>query len=292
MSYTETLSSSPLKLSLFHGSDARTLLLGPPAKRQDILNKQPSEVVDLALSRMREMGVQMIEWGTLLYRRMDVPRIMKDYAYVVPDDQVALASNALVDLGLPLSIPSKFQLSVDGEFQARGRHHRITQHLSTALIQHVIIYPQSFTTLTDDELITTTPNHISSPLCSTILIPPPPVVFASLVRMMLRYTRFDPTLLALQSDLSELITYHLLGLADGYVDLEDDDEWESKDVDNRIETAVHLIRSWSVDCIWREGEEWIGDALAEVVRTGMITRRSHYEYNSGIEKLNVKESSS
>ncbi|KDQ07485.1 hypothetical protein BOTBODRAFT_139998 [Botryobasidium botryosum FD-172 SS1] len=270
MSYTETLLSSPLTLSPFHGAGSSSLLLELPAKRQDILDSQPSEVVDLALSRMREIGVQMIEWGTPLYRRMNVPRIMSNYAYAVPDDQVAQASNALVDLGLPLSIPSKFQISVDGDFQAQGRHHRITRHLSTALIQHVVIYPQSFTTLADGELLTTTTNYISTPLCPTILIPPPPAVFASLIRMMLRYTRFDPTLLALQSDVSELITYHLLGLADGYVDLEDDDEWERKDVDSRIATAVHLVRSWSMDRVWREGEEWIGDALAEVVRTGMV----------------------
>jgi len=74
----------------------------------------------------------------------------------------------------------------------------------------------------------------------------------------------------LQSDLSELIGYHLLKMENGYIDVDDDGEWEKWQVERRISDAVHLVRSWGVDSVWREGEDWIGDALAEIVRTGAI----------------------
>jgi hypothetical protein len=32
-------------------------------------------------------------------------------------------------------------------------------------------------------------------------------------------------------------------------------------VDERLEKAAWTIKSWGADCVWREGEEWIGDVL-------------------------------
>lgn len=181
-----------------------------------------------------------------------------------------LASKALSDLGLPLASHSEFQLKVRGDFEAQGHHYRVTRDESAALSQHLVIYPQSFTTLSDDELIATAPSHIESSRCSMVLIPSTPALYASLIRMMLRYTCFNRTLLALHTDVSELITYHLLESSDGFVDIDDDDEWESKEYDRRISDAWYLVRSWGVDQVWRGGEEWIGDALAEIVKTGQI----------------------
>ncbi|KAJ7755662.1 hypothetical protein DFH07DRAFT_940796 [Mycena maculata] len=60
----------------------------------------------------------------------------------------------------------------------------------------------------------------------------------------------------LQSQLSD-IGYHLLGLSDGYID----DEWERWEVDRRKDDALYLIRLWGVDEVWRDAEEWVGDAL-------------------------------
>ncbi|KAJ6551536.1 hypothetical protein B0H19DRAFT_1158068 [Mycena capillaripes] len=71
----------------------------------------------------------------------------------------------------------------------------------------------------------------------------------------------------LLSQLSELIGYHLLGLSNGYIDSEDEERWN---VSGRMSDAAHLVKSWDVDQVWRDGEEWMGDALAEVVRTGRI----------------------
>lgn len=281
MSPIATLSSSPP--NHFH------LHVSPPRNRI-ILENDPIEVLDLALSRLQAAGVKLIEWRDLVYRRMNVPASIKvcarlqfthrpesvqDYSYLVPDALVAQASQVLTDLGLPLSPPTELDTAVYGDFATCGHFHRLTRYTSSARVQHFVIYPQSFATLFDSELETMKPSHTTSSRCSTVLVPTAPAVYASLLRMMLRYDQFDPTMPELHSQLSELIGYHLLGLLDGHVDGDDDDEWERWNVDGRIVDAVHRVRSWGVDQVWRDGEEWIGDALAEVVRTGHIEHLPH-----------------
>lgn len=87
---------------------------------------------------------------------------------------------------------------------------------------------------------------------------------------MRHYPRFCGTRYILQSDLSELIGYHLLGL-EGYVDPFDDEKWVSLEMDRRLADAVLWVRTWGADGLWREDEEWIGEALAAVVgRTAKI----------------------
>lgn len=84
--------------------------------------------------------------------------------------------------------------------------------------------------------------------------------------MMLRYPRRNPTRGTLETDLSELIGYHLYHLAGGYVDIDDEEKCEELGVDMRIDDAVQTVESWGWDRQWREGEEWMGDALASVVK--------------------------
>jgi len=64
----------------------------------------------------------------------------------------------------------------------------------------------------------------------------------------------------LRSELSSLVFYDLLGydlteLKDFFVDGAD------LEGNERLEKAAWTIKSWGADCVWREGEEWIGDAL-------------------------------
>ena len=130
-----------------------------------------------------------------------------------------------------------------------------------------MLYPLSFASLIRSELICAP--HITSlpsPRCETILHPSPPAVFASILRMMLRYPRHCPTRRTLEADLSELIGYHLYRLEDGYVDVDDEELCEALEVDRRIADAVQIVKAWGWECRWREGEEWMGDALARVVQ--------------------------
>jgi hypothetical protein len=42
-----------------------------------ILNHEPEEVVDLALEKLQEAGIMLVEWHSLLYRRMNVPLVIR-----------------------------------------------------------------------------------------------------------------------------------------------------------------------------------------------------------------------
>ncbi|KAJ7162031.1 hypothetical protein C8R46DRAFT_1103279 [Mycena filopes] len=238
----------------------------PISPTTSILDNDPSEVLDLALSRLQAVGVEVIEWRDLVYRRMKVPASITNYSYLVADTLVAQASQVLTDLGLPFSPPTKFEVTVYGDFAVRGHSRRITRSIAPGRVQHVVIYPQSFAAFADSELEKGRPNHIALSRCSTVFVPTAPAVYASILRMMLQYNSANP-----------LRTHwaHLLGLSGGYIDADDDEVWERWDVDRRISDAVHLVRSWGVDQVWRDGEEWMGDALAEVVKTGHIASLPH-----------------
>lgn len=97
---------------------------------------------------------------------------------------------------------------------------------------------------------------------------------------MLSYPRYCSTRTNLESDLSELVGYHLLGLKSGFVDPDDDTLWEGLKIDQRIADAVLLVRQWSWDQEWREDEEWIGDALAAVVNGSGGNDIGNFPYKS------------
>lgn len=188
----------------------------------------------------------------------------QSFSYLVRDDHLERASAVLLEIGLPITLPTKLYLSTEGDFRAKGRYHRITHATSVASVQHLTLYPLSFSTLSLSEMEEKPPYHITPSMCHSILVPSPPAVYASILRMMLQYPRFCGTMYTLQSDLSELIGYDFLGL-EGYVDPFDDEKWASLEIDRRLADAVHRVRTWGVDGRWREDEEWIGDALAAIV---------------------------
>jgi hypothetical protein len=39
----------------------------------DLLDFKPAEVIDVALCRLQDIGVELIEWRVLVFARMDVP---------------------------------------------------------------------------------------------------------------------------------------------------------------------------------------------------------------------------
>ncbi|KAL4250063.1 hypothetical protein ABKN59_004914 [Abortiporus biennis] len=232
---------------------------------------EPAEVVDRALHALQQAGVQLIEWRALLYKRMNVPVIVKDFSYAVPDDELEGASSILTDIGLIQPPASPLLAQTEGDMHNMGRHYLVTTYTTLSSSQQIILYPLSYTSLQHAELIKSIPSHITNSRCSSILIPRPSAVYASLIRMMLRYPQYCSTRTVLESDISELVGYHLLSMDDGYADPEDDEEWEELEVDNRSSEALQLVRQWSVDEEWREGEEWIGDALAAILNgTGDI----------------------
>ncbi|KAI0775014.1 hypothetical protein BD413DRAFT_603049 [Trametes elegans] len=233
-----------------------------------IYDDSPEELVGKALKALQEAGIQLIEWKTLLYRRMGVPVIVKDYHYLVPDESLTVASRVLEeDQGLARTIPPPLLLKTGGDFYARANPHRLTQYTSMARAQHLVLYPASLASYAPSELEPkpplTAPSHS---LCEDVLVPSPPAVYASILRMMRSYSKYAPTRIMLESDLSELIGYNLYGLEGGFVDVDDEELCEELAVDRRVEDAVSTVKEWrSAGQLGEDSEEWIADALVDIV---------------------------
>ncbi|KAH9946611.1 hypothetical protein B0H21DRAFT_399582 [Amylocystis lapponica] len=239
-----------------------------------IFDQAPLDLVDLALATLQSAGVEPVEWRSLLYRRMGVPVLLKNFHVVLPDGDLDAASHILADLGLSLSPHTKLLSLSEGDFHTKGAHHRLTRFTSPASAQHLILYPASFASLVLSALhaprgciFSLSILDVPDPRCKALHVPSPPTVYAALFRTMHHYPRQCATRSTLNSELSELVGYHLLYLADGFVAAEDDAEWEGLGMDRRLTAAATQVRSW----IWEEGEEWYGDALeAVVLGTGEI----------------------
>jgi len=150
--------------------------------------------------------------------------------------------------------------------RAKGRFYRIKQ-LATmpALNQHLVLYPLSFAAFRPCEILEQPAQYSNLRLCSRILVPRPSAVYASLMRMMLRYPTNSITWSVLEVDVSQLVLYHLLGYTLETISDEEDEEEENR----RIDAAVDTIREWGRQEEWGE-EEWMEDVLSRVVRGGDI----------------------
>ncbi|KAI0329299.1 hypothetical protein GY45DRAFT_1325243 [Cubamyces sp. BRFM 1775] len=239
--------------------------LSPSAS--NVYEFSPEELVDKALKALQEAGIQLIEWKTLLYRRMGVPVILKDFHYLVPDEQLPLASKVLEeDQGLPRSIPPSLLLSTGGEIYSKATLYRVTRYTSPARAQHLVLYPSSFPSFAPSELelqprITSDP----SPLCTEVLVPTPPAVYASIIRMMQSWTHYDATRMTLESDLSELIGSRMNGLCRRVRGHGGRGAVQRPPGRLEVGNAARVVEEWRDTHQFREEERWIADALVHVV---------------------------
>ncbi|KAI5892401.1 uncharacterized protein SCHCODRAFT_02688773 [Schizophyllum commune H4-8] len=213
----------------------------------------PNEIVHMALSALTKI-TPLIAWGALLDHFMGVPRIQKNFQFLVPDDKLATLSAVLLGLNLPIAELSDHVVRNEGDFLRLGRLHCITPYTDPYRIQCLHLIPASLPDYRPVELITTR-LYVST---VEIHIPRPSAVYAGIIRMMLKYPKFCAERYKLQSDLELLCSHDLLGLKLG----EDD---EAPYVDKRCEDAVERIRAWGTAGEWREGEEWVEDALIGIV---------------------------
>jgi hypothetical protein len=150
--------------------------------------------------------------------------------------------------------------------QANGRSHCIGQSkIISALEYCLVVYPLSFAAFHSCEISEQPVQYSKLHRCSHILVPRPSAVYASLMRMMLRYPK---NLIELRADIAQLILYHLMGHTLETVSDEDDEEDENK----RADAAVQTVQEWSARKEWGNGEEWMGDALCGLVRGDRVMR--------------------
>ncbi|KAI0315292.1 hypothetical protein OF83DRAFT_1062377 [Amylostereum chailletii] len=227
----------------------------------------PEVLVDHALRRLASAGIELIEWGTSLFRRLNVPLIPKHFTYVVADDQFDTASDLLVNMCLPISPPHRILSKTEGDFHTKGRLYRLTPSTRPSSVRYLHLFPLSFPAFSPRELFLDDRSPYS------LLAPRVSAIYASILRMMTAYPKSDPARGRLESDLEMLVHYNLMDLQKGYVDVDDDETWERFGMDRRLENAVATVQGWGLAGEWRTGEDWMEDALVAIIRgTGEIER--------------------
>lgn len=176
-----------------------------------------------------------------------------------------LASSTLTNLGLPLSTPDPFLIATEGDFYSKAILHRLTESTKNGSVRYIALYSSSLISFTPPELsLFTACTHERFTGIKTlpveVLVPRPSAVYASLMRLLYQCPRGNSTRSTLQSDLSQLIMHHLYGMSDFVGDTE-----ESNEIDWDVVGAMAAVKTWSLEGEWREGEEWMGDALSTVV---------------------------
>ncbi|KAI4525033.1 hypothetical protein K525DRAFT_252679 [Schizophyllum commune Loenen D] len=241
---------------------AYTLPFSAPLKdvkeaSEDILSLPVDEIVRKALRRLSE-HTHLILWGALLDWRMSVPRIQKHFTFLVPDDKLDTLSAELTQMGLPLTTLPNHLINNEGDFLRRSRLHRVTQAIDCYRLQCIHLVPASLPGYTEDELEPTPLDGTTA----TLYVPRPSAVYAGILRMMRKYRKFCSERYKLQSDLELLIYYNLLG----FEKMSAGDDIEDSEFEKRSAEAAERIRGWGRAGQWREGEEWMEDALVGIVK--------------------------
>jgi hypothetical protein len=147
--------------------------------------------------------------------------------------------------------------------RAKGRHYRIKQSANPTLEHHLVIYPLSFAAFRPCEISEQPAQYSNLHRCSRIRVPRPSAVYASLLRMMLRYPASSSACesFVLLADISQLVLYHLMGYT--LETISGDDE---EDENRRVAAALETIREWGMRKEWGPGEEWMEKSLSDFVR--------------------------
>ncbi|KAI0035182.1 hypothetical protein K488DRAFT_43794 [Vararia minispora EC-137] len=225
---------------------------------KDAFDLPPVELVRKALLKLAAHGTQLIVWGALLDQHLHVPRI--DFTFVICNDELEEASEILTSMHLPLTAPRPLLLLTEGDLYRSGYHHRITNKLDDASIRCIRLVPASLPAFAQDELEPITVDGVP------VYVPRTSAVYASITRLMKKYRRSGPERRRLASDLELLVNYNLLGV---YRAPTDEDDSEEFDMERQVAEAESTIRGWGEAGEWREGEEWVEDALVRIVRDEM-----------------------
>ncbi|KAF8901179.1 hypothetical protein CPB84DRAFT_1815254 [Gymnopilus junonius] len=233
------------------------------APLQDPFDTPPADLVKKALAKLSAAGIELIAWGSLLQRSLHVPVVAKHFTFLVPDEQLDKASDIVAKLNLPLSPPHDLLVKSSGDFYSKGRLHRLTRSTTLESVQYLHLFPASFPAYLSSELVKDT----SQSPDYTLLVPRASAVYASILRLLASHPRKNPRIRnRLLSDLEMLIHYNLMDLQGGFVDSDDDEQWDTLQMDSRIETAVATVQAWGLNGEWREGEDWMQDALIAVIK--------------------------
>ncbi|KAI0808918.1 hypothetical protein BC629DRAFT_1282336 [Irpex lacteus] len=231
-----------------------------PEQPEDPFDQLPSDLVEAALAMLSKDDIPLIPWGSLLYRSMDVPKVLTHFQFLVPDELLDVASRKVSSMRLPLTQPPSLLLKREGDLISKGFPHRLSRETTLGSVQYLHLLPLSFAGFQPSEW---TEHHQKA---YTICMPRLSAVYAALFRILASYRRKGHVCSSLTAELELLVNCDLLGLSLGYHVPEDDKGWDEPNMRAREKNAVCMLRNWATGGEWRDGEEWVGDALVAIVR--------------------------
>ncbi|OBZ77676.1 hypothetical protein A0H81_02250 [Grifola frondosa] len=207
---------------------------------------------------------------------MGVPAVTQNSSYLVPDEDIARACDALYRLGLPLVTECEWFRATSDDFWIRSCFHSLTRCLLPGDVRYLVPYPLSFASHALSEL-ERLPRQVfqDSFLREPVYVPQPPAVYAPLLRTMLAYPRRSCLVDSQLNQTSQslcVITCVMSNTA----------TWTSTTTHSakilRSIGAVEVVgKGWSCACEWRAGEEWMSDALVAVGSSPSRTFNGHWK---------------
>ncbi|KAJ9373161.1 hypothetical protein DTO282F9_6886 [Paecilomyces variotii] len=215
--------------------------------------KGDRELIAEAAKCLQDRDIMIVEYGQQLMHRIGCPVVLQTVEWIVPDDQLSLASRTLLDHGFPLAPPSEL-LASRGEWETKALIHNINgEYYRFPMTIH--LYPLSFVGLTLEDTV----EAISTfDLNQKILTPKPPNYMLSLICYLLKRPVGDINRLKVESDLVCFISYFIFQDSYDY----DESQESEEDFQKRVEEAVRSVKSWN----WGSTEQKHLDIIEAVIR--------------------------
>ena len=189
---------------------------------------------------------------------------------MIADEKLDKACSELTEMGMSRltreTVPgSSLFYRTEGDFESKGRFFQLNETVDVGQIQRLALYPSSFCPFLESELTSESRQNVVADSKSSILVPKPSAVYASMLRVMAVYPEYCVERTVLCSELSELINHHLYGLDESTLDTEEEDFDNKYNMERRVMDAERTVRAWARNKEWRLEEDWIGEVMEDLV---------------------------
>ncbi|KAL9100941.1 MAG: hypothetical protein Q9163_003756, partial [Psora crenata] len=188
-------------------------------------------------------GIAIVEYGQQLQQRYGNPVILNTIEWAVPDEQLSLASQTLLDHGFPLTSTTELLRLTYGDWETIGPIHNVRGVcFSRHVKMRVRLYPLSYVGLTLED---TTEVLSVFDLTQMVLVPKPPNYLISLIRYLINCPRGHTNTVRVITDLLDFLTYYIFQEEPPMN--EDVDNESEEDFQKRVAQAVLTVRKWDWD---------------------------------------------
>ncbi|KMP05817.1 hypothetical protein CIRG_05498 [Coccidioides immitis RMSCC 2394] len=198
----------------------------------------PFAALGLVEKALNKKDIPLVEYGEIFHLRLGYPAVIMTFEWAIPDSQLPLASETLLEHGIPLGGVLESRAKAYGEREMIG-----VMHHYAAMRIHLI--PLSYTLLSLDDCVRV-PSAVN--LQQSSLVPNPQRYLLSKIKKLLSLP------LGMQrhpicSDIAQFLSRYVFPkLPDN---IEDEESESEEHFQQRVQEALAVVRGWE----WRAGDE-------------------------------------